>query len=315
MPTIDLHCNPNLYSDWKVKESSKLKHYDISSDDYGHPLTPARQRTLQQHINDYLNAYQTGCRIYDQITKQQIPNLESFLPLTKDGYLPQNRNICIWNSGIRHPFPEHHKANNTLQILIKPSCSDINPNSPDSIINISKDKTTGELWLTLAPPPQTIQPVLNVNGIPRQVQVQKTTYLKQENLIPGGIYQQKTGKDLLYLGHIQSTVYAKYQHSTEDYEPLGKPHETFAYLKINQTVENALASSHNIQEFFDVYSQACLAKHQELTSNISRCKHPKKLTAYLRQGFPIPNTTTVNFPVWDNISKTVTLVQATLKQI
>src|SRR5699024_10566560 len=130
MSTINLLCNRSLYCDWKVKESPKLKGYDTTTDDYGQPLTPAGQKRLQKAIDTYLDAYQKGCQIYQKIAKGAMSDLESFLPLTKDGYLPQNRNICLWDSGIRHPLPEYRKASYTLQILIKPSCAPVDPSNP-----------------------------------------------------------------------------------------------------------------------------------------------------------------------------------------
>lgn len=317
MSTIHLLCNRSLYCDWKTKESPKLKKYDTTTDDYGQPLTPAGQKRLQKAIDTYLNAYQKGCQIYQTIAKGAISDLESFLPLTKDEYLPQNRNICLWDSGIRHPLPEYRKASYTLQILIKPSCAPVDPNNPDSIFDTTKDKTTGELWLTLAPPPKTISPVLDQDGKLQSVRVQKVTYLKQQDLIPGYIYQQKTGPDLLYLGHIHSVIQTESHLNTDQaYTTTGKPHEVFLYIKVNKTVEQALQNTHTIQEFFDHYSQACLAKHQDLQNNLFRSKQPRKMTAVVRQAFARPeDNVTLTFPVWEPLSKDITLFTETMQQL
>lgn len=274
-PDITLFCNILPFQEEKNREVQNIKDdYDNYLEEHTE-LTDTQKQRIHCSIKHYLDAYDTALELYKKIAQNQIPGLSDHLPLTKNKRLPRNRNLILWDSETTYPFPDEYAPGNTLQILIGAKEAPLS-------CPYEKHDDKGDLRIALAPKPKTVTPVLNKHGQLQSVTIQKATYLKDTAITPGGIYKQKTGKDLLYLGHL---LWRK--HGTQFLDATDTTY-IYYYLPVTNDVLDTLQTSTTLSDFLQQYTDRCLRKKKDFLSQLRQCEHPKKFTD--KQSQPLPST-------------------------
>lgn len=268
--------------------------------DDNRPLSEAQKTNLQQKITAYLDAYDKALRIYENI---DINSLFPHLPLTKQRYLPKNRKICIWDSHVGNPFPDLYTKGNTLQIILEACDTPLDFNDPSTIFNYDKINTEGIIRIYEAPKPKTISPVLDDNGCPQPVKINRATYLKPKDIHPGGIYKQKTGKDLLYLGRFIITD-KTYDGKIIDWR--NGVWDCHIYTYVTKDVETLLQTCSDVPTFLNAYNQLCLTKKQVFEDKLHQVSNLKKVTQQTSQPLkPLTSTFDFYYDIVDSYKKSV----------
>lgn len=285
-----------LSSDFQEEFQNFLKY----KQNYNKPLSEAQKTKLQQKIKAYLDAYDKAIQIYENM---DLNSLFQHLPLTKQGYLPKNRKICIWDSQVGNPFPNVYTKGETLQIILEACDTPLDFNNPHSIFDYEKVNTEGVIHIDEAPKPKTVSPVLDDNGCPQPITINRATYLKPKDIHPGGIYKQKTGKDLLYLGRFIITD------KTYDGKPIdwrSVVWDCHVYIYVTKDVETLLQTCSDVPTFLNAYNQLCLTKKQVLEDKLHMVKNLKKVTQQISQPLkPLKSTFDFHYDIVDSYKKTV----------
>lgn len=241
-------------------------------------VTAKQKKRKSIAVQKYTDAFQNGIRIYEKIVTNQIPDFEGHLPLTKDGYLPKNHKICIWDSNVTFPFPNQYRPEDTLQIYIQNEWIDDPTTDIYTIMTAptkSFSKEKGYLILGMNRKQRTVSPVLDIDGNLQPITINRATYIKDEDVIPGRIYKQKTGKDMLYLGHFQWKTTCFYG---TDQTPYTHDCKTYLYLPVTKNVRTLCKQTKSIPEFLEAHSKMLLSQKKDF-QNYSRIRTtPRKFT-------------------------------------
>ena len=255
-----------------------LQNYQDYHTKHNRPLTTQEINQHQTQIKDFLDAYDKALEIYEKLDLNAI---RSYVPLTKTGFLPKNKSIYIWDSNVRYPFPERYSGTFTLQIVLYPI--------PD---DLEQGINHGELSIVLTSKQKTGIPILDKNGNPQTSTVTRTKYLKQNNVLPGYVYKQKTGPDILYLGQFTVTQYYNPYHGIAPAADTYSKNNSnafpkhYVYVKINDVTKALLAKSKDIPDFLTRYNHYYFQNRQSGACNIRLTTTPKKFTKQLKQLLP-----------------------------
>lgn len=189
-------------------------------------LTIVMSKTMKTDAKDILQKLQAetsenGCRFTQQECQTEVQRLLSladtimsdetvfqYLPLTKQNKFPVDANILIASSKIAYGHKyEGYVKKETLQLRLVPAYTDdirwiLDEREPDTKI----------LKLGLFDNNSSMPPVYDENGTPSKPEVARATYLKDDEIIPGHVYQEKNGaKYLVITGMPLSVTYWKHE--------------------------------------------------------------------------------------------------------
>lgn len=227
----------------------------------------AEKHQKQKEMQEWLTALDKAYQIYPTINVHQI---YEYLPLNKEGRLAQNqRYISVWNSHIQYPFPYPNWKYESLQILLI----------------VYSNQPVEDVYLTIGYHNADRIPALDANGNPQKIPPKRTTYLKQEDVHPGYIYEEKKGTKLLYLGNLdiyQRTHTINGTPSWLDTRNLGG----HTYVRLTEDVQELLETTTDMADFLQKLSDLCTQKNQSLFFRL-RQSEPKKFVRQVSQ--PLPN--------------------------
>lgn len=153
---------------------------------------------------DYISEIERLIGIAEKAVAEET-DIFNYLPLTKAGKLPKNKNILIADSRLADPagygygggyFPKR------LQLRLFPCYA-------SEIDFVYDRKTPGlqRLEIDLCPSAKKQDPVFGLDGNIRKIApTEKASYLKDRDIIPGRIYAEKSGSEYLYLGELDLKI-------------------------------------------------------------------------------------------------------------
>lgn len=182
--------------------------------------------------NTYLKRMEQLIEVaHDIMDGKILPNLFDMIPIRKDGKFPKHRRIVIFENGIWHWITEP----TALCILTQ--------DTPEKYCDNTKHvtQTQARLAITRFTPGTKIRPLLN-RRLDIQTQIPRVTYLKDNEIQPGGIYEEKYGDQYLYLGKISTEYIAENQQEfTVDYP---RHH----YLKVTRELKKIIQQSKSLDD-------------------------------------------------------------------
>lgn len=153
------------------------------------------------------------CRLAeDLVSPESKVNIFDFIELTKAGSFPKNKNQLVATSKCRVGATYEYPVSRTLQLRLVPAY-----NGLWNWLEDTRMEDTMILKVDTFDSVRKQEPIFDGNGVPHKVVVAKARYLKDDQIVPGRVYEEKSGTQFLC---ITGCVVKDY---TID-EETGKPH-------------------------------------------------------------------------------------------
>lgn len=214
-------------------------------------------------------------------------NIFDYLPLTKSGDFPKNRNtlIAISKCGYGGRYDGYIEVMK-LQARLVPAFANENA----WLQNIRMDNMM-ILDVSLYDASKKQEPVFDENGMPRKIVVTRATYLKDNQVLPGRVYETKTGMKFLCLDHCNYT--SKFvscdkngtpdQPKAKNFTSANVPYAErfFMYLRYTDALEKALGADTSYNHLMHVLAN----KKKDIDEQISMRETPRKFVKEIKTLF------------------------------
>lgn len=232
------------------------------------------------------------------IMHQKIcPDIFKHLPLTKEGTFVPNRKIPIFKNRIYlEGDKEAFRKEELVLCLLTDGNFMMSPCEFD--LNQKCDKYTARLCFSHIKGVRKLIPLLTkeedgsfkVNNI-----CTRGTYLNQNELRVGGIYEEKKGLRFLYLG--KTSIFTNEQSINED--SFKRDSDNYTYIQVTEKVQKLIDKNSDINQFIKDYARENLSHGEYNSINCSSRRNPRKFINEI--DFPFENvdfsvTNTFNTP-------------------
>lgn len=271
-------------------------------------LNQAKNVMSKYGFNKIPNMTITGQQYYDNMKEMtsiahsiingQIPqsqNIFDCIPIKKDNTFLQNRKIPVFKNNLYTAEAyENYIDKSELVLCIMPDPTHVYPDRYGWIDWSERTcPTKARLCISPIEGARKIQPLVNKNLTINDLTA-KTTYLKKDQVKPGGIYQETSGTEYLYLGRIQIIFkdYLVYTNQTlSDY--MECEHH---YIRITKAIQNMISKAPDFDTFLKQYLEETFGKSK--TFKFSTRTTPRKFvkqtaTPYINTPFSIINPMSV----------------------
>ena len=214
------------------------------------------------------------CKLAEYIVSPESKlNIFEYLPLTKTGDFPKNQNILIATSkqgygisyaGASSDYPVSQK----LQIRLIPAYA-----SDMDFIYDRRMNDTVIMKVDLFDAIRKQEPIFDENGKPHKVIVTRATYLKDAEILPGRVYEEKTGTQYLCItGCKFKANYLDNGQVRWGYD-LGDPC-MHTYIRWSKVLEKALGNDTSFNNIIRV--MAARDKTSSIRDRLSIRENPRK---------------------------------------
>lgn len=239
--------------------------------------------------NQYLEKTKQMIQVaHDLINGKLIPDLFQKIPgiRKKDHTFTENRKIPIFKNNLydaENCYDYVNKSELVLCIVTHGTWDFYQPYDMSQTVS----PTRARLALTDIQGAKKIYPLLNkdlsVNDI-----VSKTRYLKQDQICPGGIYQEKSGTNYLYLGNISILNDESYdiqkQFDPNDPQKQGV-YTSHCYIRMTKKIQRIIDESPDMDIFLQNYIKPHLNTDCEVIP-LSTRMNPRKFVAEINIPYP-----------------------------
>lgn len=286
------HKNTSIFLD-----EFNLKHYLQKAKDIQKQYGQHKIEDMVCTGDEYLTRMQTIIQVaHDIVEKQMIPDLFQRIPLKKNGTFQDNRKIPVFKNNIYEAIQhDTHLHKNELVLCIIPQGTF----DYDEHYDLSEpvDKHRARLAITHIEGAKKIYPLIEKDMTVNNLAVQ-TVYLKDDQIKPGCIYQEKSGTEYLYLGYM--CIFLKNYHMDPVIKNayMNKPfseytRQTHYYIRMTKAVQKMINDNPTLDGFLKEYLKKPLSKDEN--PNFSQRINPRKFvnqvgTPYLCNRFSITNS-------------------------
>ena len=239
--------------------------------------------------NQYLERTKQMIQVaHDLINGKLVPDLFRKIPgiRKKDRTFTENRKIPIFKNSLydaENYYDYVDKSELVLCIITHGTWDFHQPYDMSQTVS----PTRARLALTDIHGAKKIYPLLNkdlsVNDI-----VSRTKYLKQDQICPGGIYQEKSGTNYLYLGNISILNDKSYdiqkQFDPNDPQKQGV-YTSHCYIRMTKKIQKIIDESPNMDVFLQNYIRPYLNTDCEVIP-LSTRMNPRKFVTEISMPYP-----------------------------
>lgn len=202
-----------------------------------------------------------------------------YLPLTKSGNFPKNKNVliaqskCKWGAtwtGASNDYPEVRN----LSIRLVPAY--------DGLVNWlhnARMNDTMIMRVDLFDAVRKQEPIFDENGIPRKVVVAKAKYLKDSKVKPGRVYEEKSGTKYLCLDGLDLSF--NYIHYIDENDMNGTrskgyslPRDKHYYIRWTNALAKAIGQNPSANDVIKVL--AMKDNGEPIPDRLSQRENPRK---------------------------------------
>lgn len=259
----------------------KDRNPDLAETLMGDTITPEIKQQYKQEINRLQN-------LMEHIVDSYPDRLDIFqcLPLTKAGKFNNAQNTLIADSkcttanlfpGERTMYPEKR----TVQLRLMPYYD-----SEDAFIRNQKMENVRELRLDWYDAIRKTTPVFDVDENPSAPKTTRMSYLKDTDIKPGFVYEEKSGTQFLVLEGMQFGARYIYQQQDEN------PHGTrviwygmtnHVYVRWTKKLESALSGTSDFNTFCHIMADSSKDSPWTFRSDVSVRDNPRKFVKEICQ--------------------------------
>lgn len=257
-----------------------LLDYMISYDDEN-PVTPENKAKCEQEIQRLQD-------LMERIVNGYPDNLDIFqyLPLTKAGKFNNAQNTLIADSGcttagLFSGGRSMYLEKQTVQLRLMPYYD-----SADAFIRNQKMEDVRELRLDWYDSVRKTVPVFDFNGSPAKPETARASYLKDTDIRPGFVYEEKSGTQFLALEGMQFGARYIFQWPGKDPEPsevLWYGQTDHIYIRWTKKLESALAGASDFNTFSHIMADSIKSDPWPFKGCVSIRENPRKFTKEIRQ--------------------------------
>ena len=262
---------PDIEPDWPdtiISELSK-EQADPESSLTINPKTEAEARAELDRL----------VQIIQRIVTNYPDELDIFqyLPLTKAGKFPENRDIVIALSDVYTAARyDGYVEKNMVQIRLRPYF-----NTTQDFIHNCRMADTRLLQLDWFDGLKKTQPVFDQNGVPAKPEFTRAKYLKDADVRPGFIYEDKAGTKYLCLSGCD-ILYEWLKNYESDSHYVYGVAGLYVYVRWTAKLEKAMAGKNTLNDLLHVMADM----HKcEITEQMSYRETPRKFVRELDQVF------------------------------
>lgn len=198
--------------------------------------------------NDYLlRVKQLSGIAYGIIYNNFVSNIFDWLPLKKNGAFPINRKIIIYKNNITRTSNENGYVSSTqITLCIQTHGSESWFDHYDTKEEVNPHRA--RLIITSIDSAKKIYPLLDENLHVQDIK-SKTSYLPNDQIQAGHIYQEKSGTEYLYLGNISihTEKSANFQMIYHD-----KIYTEHHYIRASKKIKDLLSKVKSLDELLEI---------------------------------------------------------------
>lgn len=232
---------------------------------------------------------------HDLMNGQLVPDLFQRIPLKKNGTFTANRRIPIFKNNLYEAAQyDTHVAKSELVLCVIPQETYEYGEKYDLSEPITEHRA--RLAITSIQGAKKIYPLIGKNMVINDITT-KTTYLKNDQIQPGGIYQEKSGTEYLYLGCINIDDISEYARmykiptNKKIFDAILPCHH---YIRMTKKIQKMIDQSNSLEKFLKIYIQDKVKKQYD-NPNFSERENPRKFVKETATTFVNKTFTNINY--------------------